>query len=84
MSKTSVQAVTQRIATELGLEKVMWPRANKACKQCLDAGFTLDDLLLAVAGMKAGDKKYWSIYSLFTKPDYWMSRAPKEEKKGTW
>ena len=80
----NAKSITQQVASELGVEKVMWPRAVKACKEALNCGFTLDDFLLAVRGMKTQDKKYWSIYSIFTKPDYWMNLAPKEKQKGTW
>lgn len=82
--KQTLQEVVQQVADALGTTKVMWPKACKLCKSAMASGFTLDDFLTAVKGMKAGDKKYWSIYSIFSKPDYWMQQAPKEEKKGVW
>lgn len=77
--------LVKQVAAELGLEKVMWSRAVKAAKECLENGFTVKDIMQATTNMKAGDKKYWSIYSIFNKPDYWMAQQEeKKELKGVW
>lgn len=79
--------IVQSIAELFGMEKVAWSRAIKACNQCLSDGFTADDILKAAVNMSRLDKKYWSIYSLFNKIDYWYNKAPdeKEDKNdGTW
>lgn len=73
-------------AKELGLEKVMWARAIRNVKDAMKDGFTDEDFKQAVAGMKTRDKRYWSLYSLLTKPDYWMTKAPTDDttQKGVW
>lgn len=77
--------LVKQVANELGLEKVMWSRAVKAAKECLNNGFTVMDIMQATANMKKSDKQYWSIYSVFNKPDYWMSKEQKQEAlKGAW
>lgn len=74
------------VADILGLQKISWGPAIKTCKQCIENGFTKEDIITAANNMKAGDRKYYSMYSLFIKTDYWLSKeAPvAEEKKLTW
>lgn len=77
--------IVVEVAKRLGFDKIRWGAATKLCKEAMNDGFTLEDFLQAVEGMKAGDKKYWSVYSIFTKPDLWMSKATKkEENNGSW
>ena len=76
--------IVQRVANILGVEKVSWSRAMKACAQCISDGFTEDDIIEAALNMKEGDSKYWSIYSVFMKTDYWMSQSKPKTPKGVW
>lgn len=69
----------------LGIEKPNWARATKVCKDALANGYTLEDFVQATEEMKKGDKKYWSIYSVFTKTDYWVGKSKQVNKlKGVW
>lgn len=74
------------IAKLMGLEKVSWSRAVKACKEAMKDGFDLDDFKLAATNMLKSPKKYHSLYSVFTKTDYWMNIGDdkKETPKGAW
>lgn len=85
VEKTNYKGIVADVARVLGVEKLRWSAAVRLCKSAMEDGFTRDDLIQAANGMKAGDKKYWSVYSVFTKPDYWMTKATQEEeKKGVW
>lgn len=79
------QSAVSTVQKMLGVEKVSWSRATKVCKQAMEDGFTLDDFITATENMMAGDKKYWSLYSVFNKTDYWLA-AKKEPQtlKGVW
>lgn len=79
------QSVVSTIAKMLELEKVNWPRVVKVCKEAMDNGFTPDDFIKATEAMKKGDKTYWSIYSVFQKTDYWLSKNETQDIfKGVW
>jgi len=82
-----IQSTVSTIAKMLGMEKVNWPRAMKACKIAMESGFTQDDIIKATQAMQQGDQKYWSIYSVFAKTDYWLAQlepAKPEALKGVW
>ena len=77
--------IIESVAEILGVKQIAWSRAMKVCKECLDNGFTADDILIAAKNMTLADKKFWSLYSVFIKTDYWMTRMEKQEKpKGVW
>ena len=77
--------IIQRIANILEIQKVSWSRAMKACRTALEDGFTEEDLVEAAYNMRNSDKKYWSLYSVFLKADYWYSKKDESEKpKGAW
>lgn len=79
------QSAVTTVQKMLGIEKVSWARATKVCKQAMDDGFTLDDFVTATENMMAADKKYWSLYSVFNKTDYWLGAKPKPQvPKGVW
>ena len=80
---TQKDAVLQ-VANILGVEKIAWSRAMKVCSQALKDGFTFDDFIEAARNMKSGDSQYWSIYSVFTKTDYWLSKSQPKTPKGVW
>ena len=85
MSKYTTKTLIQEVANILEVDKINWPALIKLANQIVLSGFTREDILLAANNMKKGDRKFWSIYSVFNKPDYWMSIYPKEEnKKGVW
>lgn len=84
-SNTNYKGIVADVASILGVEKLRWSAAIRLCKSAMEDGFTHEDLVQAAQGMKSADKQYWSIYSVFTKPDYWMAKATQEEeKKGVW
>ena len=76
--------IIQGVANILGVEKISWARAMKACRLCLEDGFTEEDIIEAALNMKESDSKYWSIYSVFMKTDYWMSQSKPKTPKGVW
>lgn len=79
------RGIVAEVANILGIEKLRWSAAIKLCKEAIDDGFTREDFIQAAKGMAAGDRTFWSIYSVFSKPDYWMSKATQEEEtKGVW
>ena len=82
-----IQSTVSTIAKMLGMEKVNWPAAMKACRIAMKNGFTQDDFVKATQAMQQGDQKYWSIYSVFSKTDYWLAQlepAKPEALKGVW
>lgn len=79
------KSIVADVAGILGIEKLRWSAAVRLCKSAMEDGFTHEDFVQAAQGMKGADRQYWSIYSIFTKPDYWMAKATQEEeKKGVW
>lgn len=79
------QSAVSTVQKMLGLEKISWSGATKACKQAMDDGFTLDDFVTATRNMMESDRKYWSLYSVFQKTDYWLSAKPEPKApKGVW
>lgn len=85
VNNINYRSIVADVARTLGVEKLRWSAAMRLCKSAMEDGFTPDDFIQAAQGMKSADKQYWSIYSIFTKPDYWMSKATQEEeKKGVW
>ena len=79
------QSAVSMVQKMLNLEKVSWSRAVKVCKTAMDDGFTLDDFVTATENMKKADRKYWSLYSVFQKTDYWLTANQEPEKvKGVW
>ena len=79
------QSAVSTVAKMLGVDKVSWARATKVCKTAMDDGFTLDDFVTATQNMMETDSKYWSLYSVFQKTDYWLSAKQKPQTpKGVW
>lgn len=76
-------SIIGEIASGLGTTKVSYSRLMKVYKQAVSDGFDDDDFRQALRGMQKSDKRYWSIYSLFMKTDYWMSQGKEEEQKFT-
>lgn len=76
--------IVAKVANILEQNKVSWARAIQVCNQCLTDGFTEDDIIEAATNMRAGDRKYWSIYSVFIKTDYWMTQKSEQSPKGIW
>ena len=76
--------IVQRVANILDIEKVAWSRAMQLCARCLGDGFTEEDIIQAAMNMKESDSRYWSIYSVFMKTDYWMSKSQTKAPKGVW
>lgn len=86
MANNRAREIVSTVTNLFGVEKVSWARNMKLCNQCLQDGFTEEDIIKAAVNMSKLDKKYWSTYSLFSKIDYWLAQT-KEEKttpKGTW
>lgn len=85
MAENKYQTIVAEVASILGVEKLRWSAAIRLCKSAMEDGFTKEDFVQAAQGMKGADKQYQSIYSVFSKPDYWMSKATQEEEtKGVW
>lgn len=84
--KPPARNIVQAVADILGVEKISWSRAVKACNQALKDGFEYDDFIQAANNMAKGDKRYHSIYSVFVKTDYWMGLSNNEPSvpKGVW
>lgn len=79
------QSAVSTVQKMLGLEKVSWSRAVKVCKQAMDDGFTLDDFVTATQNMMESERKYWSLYSVFQKTDYWLAKKSEPKPpKGVW
>lgn len=79
------QSAVSTVQKMLGLEKVSWSRAVKVCKQAMEDGFTLDDFVTATQNMMESERKYWSLYSVFQKTDYWLAKKPEPKTpKGVW
>lgn len=81
------QSAVTTVQKMLGIEKVSWSRATKVCKQAMDDGFTLDDFVVATQNMMQAERKYWSLYSVFQKTDYWLGAKREPEPKalkGVW
>lgn len=76
-------AISQ-VARILGVQKASWSRLGQCRKQALGDGFTDDDFIEAAKNMAKADKRYQSIYSVFLKTDYWLSKSEPEEPKGVW
>ena len=76
-------AITQ-VARILGIEKASWSRVGQCRKQALEDGFTDEDFIQAAKNMAKADKQYQSIYSVFMKTDYWLSKTEPEQPKGVW
>lgn len=75
------------VAKILGIKKANWARVNQCQKQALESGFTHEDFIEAAKNMAAGDEKYYSIYSVFLKTDYWLAKEREPEAKpveGNW
>ena len=81
-NKVDYKGIVSEVASILGLQKVAWGQAIKTCKQCIENGFTKDDIIAAANNMKAGDRRYYSIYSLFIKTDYWLNKTEQSDDKG--
>lgn len=73
-----------QVAKILGVTKTSWSRLNQCRKQALKDGFTDEDFIEAAKNMAKADKKYQSIYSVFIKTDYWLSKSEPEQPKGVW
>lgn len=86
IQSVEIKTVVTTVAKILNIDKVSWARAIKACKQAMQDGFTLDDFIIATENMKEVDQKYWSIYSIFQKTDYWLRMKPPKKvwRKGIW
>ena len=69
----------------LGVDKANWAVVTRHYKTAVKNGFSHDDFIEAAKNMAAGDPQYKSIYSVFTKTDFWMSRGVEPETpKGIW
>lgn len=77
------QSAVSTVQKMLGVKKVNWSRAVKECKEAMEVGFTLDDFVVATRNMMNSDPKFWSLYSVFQKTDYWLGLEP-ELPKGVW
>lgn len=76
-----------RVASILGVEKANWASIAHWYKIGKENGFTDEDFIQAAKNMAAGDKIYWSIYSVFQKTDYWLAKEREPEAKpveGNW
>ena len=73
-----------KVAEILGIEKAAWARVGQCRKQALKDGFTDDDFIEAAKNMAKAERKYQSIYSVFLKTDYWLSKSEPEQPKGVW
>jgi hypothetical protein len=74
----------KKVAQILGIEKAAWSRVCQCRKQALKDGFTDEDFVEAAKNMAKADKQYQSIYSVFLKTDYWLSKSEPEAPKGVW
>ena len=84
-SMDKYRSAISTVAKMLNVERISWSRAVKECRQAMEDGFTLDDFVEATRNMKETDPKYWSMYSIFQKTDYWLGVKPKPQKpKGVW
>ena len=82
MAKAS-GAIAQ-VAKILGIEKAAWSRVGQCRKQAMNDGFTDEDFIQAAKNMAKAEKQYQSIYSVFLKTDYWLSKTEQEQPKGVW
>lgn len=73
-----------QVARILGIERAAWSRVGQCRKQALKDGFTDEDFIEAARNMAKADKKYQSIYSVFMKTDYWLSKEEPQQPKGVW
>ena len=74
-----------KVASILDVEKTNWASIARWYKIGKENGFTDEDFIQAAKNMAAGDKIYWSIYSVFQKTDYWLAKTPEPEApKGIW
>lgn len=73
-----------QVAKILGIKKAAWSRVGQCRKQALEDGFTDEDFIEAAKNMAKAERQYQSIYSVFLKTDYWLSKSEPEAPKGVW
>ena len=78
------ESAIKEVAKILGIEKASWSRVGQCRKQAIEDGFTDDDFIEAARNMAKAEKQYQSIYSVFLKTDYWLSKSEPETPKGVW
>lgn len=83
---TKAQKDIGTVAHMLGMEKIPWSRVVKAYNIAVKDGYTREDFIKAAKAMQAGPKSYWSLISIFTKTDYWLTQSKSDvtTKKGVW
>lgn len=80
MKETAITTV----ARILNVKAANWKRVGKNRADALKNGFTDEDFIEAANNMAQADVRYQSIYSVFTRTDYWLNQKPKTQPKGVW